>query len=247
MVKYHKLIVVALSVLAIVVLQIFSVPKPTFRFLVPAFGLAVAAVSFYNRWYLNQLGKYNFWVVLRVAMLFFATFGVFLIVPSSFLRGLFLIASLAVIIMVEMFLGNFSENVLINETLIIAFGLLLTSTALAQDFPKTLWLSLISVFASMFLLARAFYEFIPKDNSLKYALSITMAFFITQIFWSLSFLPLHYSASSIILFNLFYLFLVLNYFYLYQTLTFKKMQFHFFLMFISSAAVILITPWKVLS
>lgn len=245
--KRHKLISLFIAILFVIVLQIFSTPKPIFRLLIPAFVITIVLVAFYNRWYLEKIEKYNFWVLLRPLFLSLSFFGVFLIIPNSFLRGLFLAVCIILVAFSEIFLGNFAENVVLNEILVCAFGFFLAFSAFAQDFPKSLWLWVVAVMAVVFLLARSFYEFVPKQDNVKLLISAILAFFTGQIFWALNFLPFHFSAGSLMLFNIFYFCLILNYYYMFETLNFKKVQFHFILMLACSLAIIVITPWKVLT
>ena len=244
--KSHNIISIIIGILFLVLLQFFSTPYPIFRFLVPAFLIYVIAVSLYNRWYLRQIQKYNFWVVLRPLLLLLAGFGLFLLIPSAGLRSLFLIISVCLIFFVEFALGNFAENILINETLIIAFGFFITLTALNQYFPSLSFICLIGTFVLAALLARSFYEFIPQTPKTKIVASVVLGFFASQLFWALNFLPLHFSALAVILFNLYYFCLILNYYHFFQTLSLKKLQFHLALILVCSGAVLVATPWKIL-
>lgn len=89
MLKRHKFISFCWGLLFLIIVQKFVQPQPVFRFLAPAFLFYAAIVGAYNTWYLKQIQKYNFWTVLRSLMLLAAAFGVFLILPSENLRGLF--------------------------------------------------------------------------------------------------------------------------------------------------------------
>ena len=104
-------------------MQKFATPQPIFRFLAPAFIFYAAVMAEYNRRYLKILGKYNIWTLVRSVMLLAAAFGVFLVIPSENFRGLFLIITVGVITVAEIILGYSAENLLLNETLLIAFGL----------------------------------------------------------------------------------------------------------------------------
>src|SRR6185369_7130555 len=121
--KRHKLICLCIGLAFLIILQKFATPEPIFRFLLPAFLLYAAAVNFYNLIYLKSIEKYNFWTALRPMLLLASGFGLFLVVPSEFLRGVFLISSVVVIAFFEMLLGKQAENILLNETLFIAFGM----------------------------------------------------------------------------------------------------------------------------
>lgn len=264
MIKYHNYISIFIGLLYLIVLQEFAVPQPIFRFLAPAVLIFSLAASAYNRWYLQQLQKYNFWVVLRQFMLFLSAFGVFTLIPSSGLRGLFLVITVALISFFEYVLASFAENLLINQTLIVAFGFFVSLAAYCQYFPNLILLPFVrnfppawqfsmqpfyvaGVFFATLLLARSFFESIPQSSRVKLLNSVAIALFCTEVFWALTFLPLHYSALAILLFNLFYFCLILDYYYLFQILNFKKIQFHLVLIALCSSLVLFITPWRILS
>jgi hypothetical protein len=247
MAKYHKFVSVFISLVFLILLQELSVPRPIFRFLVPAFLLFLLALTAYNRRYLLELDKYNPWVLLRPALFFTSMFGLFLIIPGSFLRGLFLLAVVALGSLFEIFLGSFAENVSLNETLIIAFGLFMSISAFALLYaPKLQTLYLAALFLGAFLTARAFYEFIPQDARAKLVASLVIALFCTQLFWAFSFLPLHYSASALMLLNVFYFCLALNYYHAFNTLSRSKFRFHLAFMLACSGFIFLLTPWKII-
>jgi hypothetical protein len=108
MFAYHKYLSAAIGVLFVIVLQSFSVPLPIFRFLIPAFLGYVVLVGLYNYHYLKFLEKYNFWLWVKPMMILGSAFGLFILLPTDFLRGMFLLGSVAVISFFEIFLGNFS-------------------------------------------------------------------------------------------------------------------------------------------
>lgn len=243
---------VIIGLLYLMVLQGFSTPQPVFRFLVPAVLLFALLVSFYNYLYLRSLQKYDIWTVLRPFLLLLSGFGVFLLMPSAGLRGLFLVVTTAIVAFFEYSLGSFSENLLVNEILVIALGFFLSFCAFSQYFPDIPQFSLqplyvIGVFVFTFLLSRSFYEIIPHSPQFKLVNSLAVSLFCTEAFWALTFLPFHYSIAAVLLFNLFYLCLILNYYYLFQTLNFKKIQFHLALALFSSMIVLLATPWKTIN
>lgn len=266
MFKNHKHISLAIGLLYLLVLQWFSGPEPVFRFLAPAFLVFCALVAYYNKAYLQSIKKYNFWAMLRPLMLFASGFGIFFLLPTAGFRLLFLIPTFAIIFLVELNLGNFAENFLINETLIIAFGFFICLAAFNQYFPYFArvpvflgkyhvfdWqfsmepLYLAGVFLSVTALSRAFYESIPQNDKTKWIGAVLLGLFSAELFWVLSFLPLHYSAQAVILFSVFYFCLILNYYHLFHSLSLKKIQFHLILIILACGLVVLATPWKILT
>ncbi len=248
MVKYHKIISVIISLVFLILLQKFSVPKPIFRFLVPGFLVFLSLVTFYNRWYLQQLEKFNLWILLRPVLFYTSAFAVLHIIPGDFLRGSFLVLAVIFSTIFEIFLGKFAENIILNETLIIAFGFFMAICASALLYaPGFQTWYVIAVFASVFFTTRSFYDFVPANASSKLVSSLVIAFFCAQVFLAITFLPLHYSASALMLFNIFYFCLILNYYYAFNTLNERKFQFHLGLMVVCSGLVFLLTPWKIIS
>lgn len=266
MFKHHKIISFVAGLLYVVVLQELSVPQPVFRFMVPAFLVFCLLAGYYNKKYLEHIQKYNKWVVLRSMLLFVSGFLIFLLLPNSVFRGLFLVSAFFVISLTELSLGSFSENLTLNETLLIIFGYFTSFTAWAQYFPGVRqfavslgkwhlfdWqfsfepLYLLGVFFSAMLLTRAFYEFIPQSDKTKWVAAVALGLFSAETFWALGFLPLHYSAQAIVLFCLYYFCLILNYYYLFQILTIKKIQFHLILIVLACALAAIATPWQIIA
>lgn len=246
MAKHHKLISVCIGLLFLLVLQKFATPEPVFRFLLPAFLLYLIIVTVYNYWYLKQVQKYNFWALLLPELLMAAGFGLFLVIHSPNLRGLFLTVTVILIALAEIILGNMSENLTLNQTLIIAFGLFFSFFAAYFYAPSYEPLYLMGIFLSGGLLARVFYESVPQPEKTKFVGAIAIGLFCAEMFWVLNFLQFHFSVLSLILLNIFYFCLILNYYHQFHNLNFKKVQFHLLLIVICSLLAVLATPWKVI-
>jgi hypothetical protein len=246
MLKYHKLTSLCIGLLFLIAVQKFAVPEPVFRFLVPTFLVYAAAVTFYNRWYLKKISKDNFWVLIRPLLLLTALFGIFLIIPNQALRGWFLIFAVAIITFVELILGNFAENIALNETLAVAFGIFFSFFGAYWYAANYEPLYLVGIFLGSALLTRSFYEFIPQPNTTKIIGAVAIGLFCSELYWALNFLHFHFSVLSLLLFNIFYLCLILNYYYLFHILSFKKIQFHLFLIAACNIVVFISTPWNVI-
>ncbi len=258
MIKYHNIISLIIGLGFFLILQNFSI----FRFLLPAFLIYTLLVAWYNKWYLTQSQKYNFWMILRPFLLLWSGFGIFLILPSVGLRNVFIIVSIVVVMFFELMVGNAAENLLLNETLVISLGFYIAFGAFDQYFLKIENLNLplhlhlqniplqpfyaLGIMLSTFLLARSFYEFIPKSNHSKNLAALILSLLCVELFWALSFLPFHYPFLAIILFNLFYFCLIMNHYHFFNTLNLKKIQFHLVLIIIITGLVALSTPWKIL-
>lgn len=243
--KNHKLISVCVGLLFLLVLQKFASPEPVFRFLLPAFLGYLILVTGYNNWYLKKIQKYNFWALLLPDLLMSAAFGVFLVIPLASLSGLFLISAVIVIALAEIILGKMSENLLLNQTLLIAFGLFFAFFGAYYYTPNFEPLYLIGIFVGSGLLTRIFYESVPQPATTKLVGSVVLGLFCAELFWVMNFLHFHFSVLSLLLFNCFYFCLILNYYHLFHNLNFKKVQFHLFLIAVCSFVVLLATPWTV--
>ena len=246
MLQYHKIISIVLGLLFLVVLQAFSNPLPIFRFLLPAFLGLLAITYFYNRNYLRSLGKENFWVLMRPSLLLTSGFLLFLVLPGPISRGFFFVATVAMIATFEILLANYSENLMLNEAIITAFGFCFAFSRFAQDFPSFQYLYVLGVFGGLLLITRCFYEFIPHSNNAKWLNALVVAFLSAQIFWAASFLPFHFSVLAILMVNFFYAMLALNYYRLFNTLNLQKIKFHLALSGISLALVLSATPWRII-
>jgi hypothetical protein len=165
---------------------------------------------------------------------------------------LFLVTAIFLMILFEILIGSFAENVLINETLLIAFGAFVAILGAGLYLPPFLkfYLNILyaaAVFAATLLITRSFYEFVPHPSGVKLFHSLVISLFCTEVFWALTFLPFHFSVLAILLLNVFYFGLMLNYYSLFQTLSPKKIQFHLVLVVVCSGLVLLATPWRVLN
>lgn len=198
----------------------------------------------YNYWYLRRIEKYNIWVLLRPALLVVGGLLLLLVIPNAALKIAVVAAFGIFIALTEMFLGNFAENVVLNETLLIAFSFLLAMFAFREYFPSRLAWAVIGTFFLLFFVTRSFYEFIPQQSRVKLLSAGSIALFCSQLLWAMSLLPFHYSALAVILFNVFYLSIVLNYHAFFQVLNPKKIYFHVAFFVFCSTLVLLLTPWK---
>lgn len=246
MLNYHKFISAVLGLLYMIVLVAFSNPVPIFRFLLPAFVGVLLITFFYNRYYLKKLDKYNFWILMRPLLLQTGGFLMYFVLLNSSYRGLFLISSAILIAIFEIMLANFSENVLLNETLIIAFGFCFAFFGLLEYFPSFGYLYLFGAFIAMFLLARCFYEFVPHEREVKLLNALMVSFLSAQVFWAANFLPFHYSALGILALDFFYVVLVLNYHSLFNNLSVKRAKFYLSLAAVSLILVFSATPWTII-
>ena len=263
--KLHKYFALALAGAFLAVIEIFTA-WPVFRFLFLSVVLFLALANYYNRRYLVAQQKYTPWVLVRFSLLVLAAIAIYLLLPTAALRGVFLLSAFFVIFAVEFMIGEFAENLLINETLAAGFGLFAGLCGAAQYFPD--WQSLpvylwhwhlfdwqfslqpfygAVMFAVSLLLARSFFEFVPRPNRDKWVAAILLSLFSSELFWVSGFLPLHFSALALVLLSIFYFMLILTYYHFFHTLTLKKIQYHLALAVAACFIAILLTPWTILS
>jgi hypothetical protein len=243
--KQHKLISFCIGLAFLLSIQKFAIPEPIFRFLIPSFLVYAFLAAAYNSWYLKKIQKYNFWAMLMPEFLMAAAFGAFLVIPSENLRGLFLCSAVIVISFSEIILGNMAENLMLNQTLIAAFALFFGFFGAYYYTPNFEPFYLIGIFLGGSILCRIFYESIPKSSQVKMIGSIAIGLFCAELFWVLNFLHFHFSVLSLIMFNIFYFCLILNYYHLFHNLNLKKIQFHLLLIAFCTLMAVLATPWNI--
>lgn len=244
--KYHKIISAGLAIALIVVVQAFASPLPVFRYLIPAVVGFVVLVLYYSHRYLHAIHQWNIWKLVQIGLFFIAWFGVFVLLPSYMVRGVYLVASVPIIYFFLLLIGNFGEQLLINQTLLTGFGLLVASWGLQFYYRLAESYVFVLEFFAMFLLIRASLELIPHSRRLKTLSALVISLFVSQIHWALSFWPLHYSALALICFSMFYAMWILYHFALFNVLTTRRVQFYLAFALFSIIIIVLASPWRIL-
>lgn len=247
MLKFHKFIAVAFALAFLILLQQFPVERPVFRILVGVVGVFLAAVTAYNFWYLKAVQKYSFWRLLAPTVFYITAFGVYGIIPWYFVKGVFLIITVVLGSLFEIFLGKFSENVVLNESLLTSFGVFMVVSAYNFYFPAFHNIYLLAVLAASFIITRSYFDFIPSTDRYKSVMSLVIGLFMVELFWALSFLPFHYSALGLLLFNAYYFCIVLTFYAVFNTLNIKKLKFHAWLLTVCTMLVLIATPWRIIN
>ena len=245
--KYNKFISILIGVLFFIVVQIFTNPAPVFRFLVPVLSLIIVLVAFYNWYWLRRRDLFNFWVWLRPLLFYLSWFGLLALLTNGFWRTLFLFLSIMVIYLVQTNLGSSGEQLLLNEILITTFAFFLVSTGFSYYFiniPLVVFVVFISV--GTLLIVRSYLEAIPGSSNSKWLTAISTTLFVAELFWLINFLPFHYTAAALLLFNCFYFFWSLLYYNSFNHLTWRKIQFHLLLLLIFATILLIVTPWKII-
>ena len=245
--QIHRIISAVIAILFLVVLQVFASPQPKFRFLVPAFLIYLLVILIYNRWYLKHQDSFNVWLWLRLPLFICSWVGLFILLPSALGRGLFLLFSLPILFFFESLVGNTGQQLGWNEFLLTVAALLISIFGFSFYYvlPGVIYLAL--VFISVSVVVRSSLELVPHEPVVKWIASLSLGLFITELFWVISFLPLHYTALAIFTFNVLYVLWIIYYHYLYKTLTWKQIQFHLILAFALMLVMFISTPWSIQS
>ena len=243
--RIHLIISAVIAVAFVVIVQVFASPLPVFRFLLPAFLVYLVVVSLYNRWYMRKQNRWNVWVWLRLPMFLASWFGVFFLLPSSFARGLFLLALVPVTFFFESLVGNIGQQLGWNEFLLTLGASLITLFGFSYYFLLPGLVYLMLTFLAVAVIVRSSLELVPHSNIVKWVASLAIGLFALELFWGINFLPLHYTALAVVTFNVLYVVWIVYYHYLYHTLTRKQIQFHLVLAIILTIVIFLSTPWSI--
>lgn len=248
LVKYHVWFSAAIGVAFLVILQTAVNPRFSFSSFVPWLVFLEIAVFLYNRAYLNATNQYNIWKAIRIPLLILAGASAFVVAPSPFLRGLFLLCGVGLVAFFESAFASFSENLLLNEILFSAFAIFLGGGGFAYLYtPQNRFYVALGLFLYIVLLSRCFFEYAPVSGKAKLVSSLGVGLLISEMFWAAGFLPQHFSAVAIFLLAFYNLVLVMNFHYFFNNLDFRKIQFHIMFAAACIALVFLFTPWQIIN
>ena len=243
--RLHLIFSGIISIAFLIIIQIFATPLPVFRFLIPAYIMYAAVVAGYNYWYLKKTTVFNTWMWLRIPIFLISWFGLFFMIPSGSGRGLFLLVTLPIIMFFESLVGNKGQQLGWNIFLFTLLALLISLYGVSYYFVLPGVLYLFVVFVSVSIVVRSSLDLVPHEPLVKWVAAIALGLFATELFWAISFLPLHYTALAVFTFNVLYVLWIIYYHYLYKTLTRKQVQFHLILAFILAIVMFLSTPWGI--
>ena len=226
---------------------VFSVPNPVFRFIIPFFVLGVLAVEGVSWVVLGKASEARRWVLVRSALFYTAWLCTFFLIPSANLLWWYMLGSVPVLYLGHSLVAYTGETVLISHTILTSFGILLAAAAGEYYFKAGSLLLTTLVFASLLLLARATYVFVPQQPAVRLSASLLVALFATECYAALLFLPFHYTVIGFLAFLAFYVIWLCAYYWQFNVLTAKKVQFYVALAFVLALAVLLVTPWQIVS
>jgi hypothetical protein len=183
LIKYHGLVSLFIGVGFLVVVQASAGLRFDYYAALPFFKLwlwfilYLALVAAYNKWYLRQIAKSNPWKIVMFSLLLLSGLGLFLVIPTAFTRGFFLIISIPIIALFEATIGDFSENFLVTQTLFSALGAFAGFGGWAFLYtPQARFYLASAVFIYVFLLARSFFEYAPRGDKPKLISGLAIAF-----------------------------------------------------------------------
>ncbi len=215
-----------------------------FRFFFAAMALYLVLVMSYNFFSLRAQRLYTFWSWLRPLFFFASLFAIYFVLPSEGLRVIFLILSAVFIYFSESALHLISEQAIFLQTLFSYFGLCLGIFSLNFYFLPQTTIVLAALLLVTYLLGRASFENVPQTAAKKNFYAWLIAFGMAEICWALLFLPLHFTALALILFNCFYALWILSYYQLFNNLGGKKVSFYIIFPTIIIALILIVTPWR---
>lgn len=243
----HRWVSMVVAVLFVVTIQTFTSPVVVFRELVPAVVFFILLLQAYHYFYLHKSGIKAFWIIVRSGLLLLALAGTFLLLPSPLLRGLFLVGTAALLAVAELWVDSLGEQFVMNSTLLTAFCLFLSAWGMGYYFFNSSLYIMATCVVALLLLLRGVLDIVPQSSGKKWLGALLLSLWTTEIFWALSFLPLHYSALAVLSFAFFYAIWALYYYALFHAVTAKRLQFHLIVASLVALVTLLATPWKAIT
>lgn len=241
--KYRVFSLVVAIVLPAVV-YLLSVPRPIYRFMIPAFVvLVVLAQVFYWSTQVELVGQRR-WAMVRSACFFLSWFCVFFVMPADF-RFLYVVASVPVLFLGQAFIFYAGETVLITHTMLSAIGVLMGAAAAEFYFKAGSTLLTLTVFGFELVLCLATYAFIPQSSKVRLLASLVVALLATEFYTATLFLPFHYTVLGFLSFLGFYVLWLLTYYWQFGVLTKRRVQFYLATALFLALLVLLATPWRI--
>lgn len=245
--KSHKtLSIIAACVLPAAIYSL-AVPTPVFRYIVPLFICLVAIIEGLSWTTLNGAAGGKKWSILRSSLFYVAWLALFFLMPSQNLQMAYMIISVPILYLGEQLVAYTGETVLVTHTILTSFGILLAAAAGEFYFHAGSVLLTLVVFVCLFLLARATYVFVPQTSTIRLASSLLVALLATEVYSALLFLPFHYTVLGFCSFLVFYVLWLFSYYWQFGALTSQRVKLYLLLGGALMAALLLATPWQVMT
>ncbi|MBP9686429.1 MAG: hypothetical protein KBD66_01350 [Candidatus Doudnabacteria bacterium] len=242
-----RLISLAAAVFLPLGVYVFSVPNPVFRFSIPFFVGGVLLVEGASWVVLGNALEARPWILMRSALFYTAWLCTFFLVPSSALLWWYVLCSVPILYLGHSLVAYTGETVLISHTILTSFGILLAAAAGEYYFKAGSLLLTTLVFVSLLLLVRATYVFVPQQSAVRLSASLLVALFATECYAALLFLPFHYTVIGFLAFLVFYVIWLCAYYWQFNVLSAKKVQFYVLFALVLALVVLLVTPWHIVS
>lgn len=241
--KYRVFSLVVAIVLPLVV-YLLSVPRPIYRFMIPAFLALVFLTQVYAWSTQLEFAGQRRWAIVRSACFFVSWFCIFFVVPADF-RVLYMLISVPVLFLGQVFVLYTGETVLVAHTMLCAIGALLGAAAAEFYFKAGSTLLTLMVFSFELVLCLATYAFIPQSSKVRLLSSLVVALLATELYTATLFLPFHYTVLGFLTFLGFYVLWLLTYYWQFGVLTKRRVQFYLVTALALAVLVLLATPWRI--
>jgi hypothetical protein len=245
--RVHNIVSLVVAVAFVVGLGWFVQPVPVFRFLLPAGLILLVLLASYNVWFLKRHNNWNVWLWLRPLLVLSSWFGLFFFIPSGFLRGIFLLLSVLVVVGLQRMLGSHGQRVVVMDLLVGSLTSALVTAGLAQYFTVPIVVYLTFYFLFTFIFIRSIFEYLLISTRAKWLLSAIIAFAASELLWALLLLPLHYSVLGMLLGLWVYTASVIVYGQSFGQMTFKRIVYHLTWYSIIILILITATSWEIIS
>lgn len=226
------------------VVYLLSVPRPIYRFMIPAFFILVGLTQIFA-WsrYVEFVGQRR-WAMIRSICFYVSWFSIFFLVPGEF-RFLYALASVPVLFLGQAFILYAGETVLVTHTMLSAVGVFMGAAAAEFYFKAGSTLLTLAVFGFNLLLCLATYAFVPQSHKVRLLSSLVVALLATEFYTITLFLPFHYTVLGFLSFLVFYVLWLLTYYWQFGVLTKRRVQFYLAIALLLAALVLLATPWRI--
>lgn len=240
----NRVFSLAVAIVLPLVVYLLSVPRPIYRFMIPAFLILVGLTQVFA-WstHVDFVGQRR-WAIIRSACFYISWFSIFFLVPAD-LRFLYALASVPVLFLGQAFILYAGETVLVTHTMLSAIGVLMAAAAAEFYFEAGSTLLTLIVFGFDLVLCLATYAFIPQSPKVRLLSSLVVALLATEFYTVTLFLPFHYTVLGFLSFLAFYVLWLLTYYWQFGVLTKRRVQFYLATAMLLAFLVLLATPWRI--
>lgn len=241
--KYRVFSLVVAVVLPLVV-YLLSVPRPIYRFMIPAFVVLVGLTQVFSWSAHVEFAGQRRWAMARSVCFFLSWFCVFFVVPAD-LRLWYMVLSVPILFIGQALVLYAGETVLVTHTILSSIGVLMGAAAAEFYFRAGSALLTLVVFGFELVLCMATYAFIPQSRKVQLLASLVVALLATEFYTATLFLPFHYTVLGFLSFLVFYVLWLLTYYWQFGVLVKRRVQFYVATVILLAVLVLLATPWRI--